>query len=94
MSDLTIDIRRLYGDPFEDGEREFLLDADLAANEVGIHISDITGNEVDGDGDPWSIALDHLVSLANVIADLRDEFPEASRWLEHECGWTAREESS
>lgn len=45
------------------GDERLLLDADKAANYIGDLISSFTHEEVDGDGDAWSIVCEHLASL-------------------------------
>lgn len=74
-------------DPFEEGERKYLLDEDVAAEQVAELISSITHNEVDGDGTPWWIVLAHLAGVASIIADVRDRFPEADAYLTDEYCW-------
>lgn len=60
---------------------------DAASNQIAEHISAITGDEVDGDGDPWSIVCQHLDGVAEAIADVRRRFPAADAHLRNEYAW-------
>ncbi len=86
-ADLT-KLRQDYGDPYEDGERDLLLDAELASTEIAAFISEMTGNEVDGDGDGWSIVVDHLSGIVEAVNDARRLSPLADARLVDEYGWT------
>jgi hypothetical protein len=50
-----------------EGDDRLILDADGAANYLASIISDFTGDEVDGDGDAWSIVCEHLAGLLDIL---------------------------
>ena len=77
-------------DPYVDrddlGADTLLLDADIAAEQVANLISWFTNDEVDGDGDPWSIALSHLADLVHSFSVAVGKFPEVAAWVRDEYG--------
>lgn len=81
-----------YVDKGDDLDAPLLLNADAAANYIASIISDFTGDEVDGDGDPWSIVCEHLSglldNLRNVI--LIPEHDQIRDLLDAEYGLTIR----
>lgn len=84
----TLHLSRVHdGDPYEDGEREYLLDCDVAVANIARILEVTTGREVDGDGDPWSIVCAALVDYASVIDEARGRFPDLDAWLASEYSW-------
>lgn len=56
-------------EPAAVGHDETLLHAETAANFIACLVSDFTGEEVDGDGDPWGIACQHLSGLLHNLRE-------------------------
>lgn len=77
-------------DPYVDAEdvkpHEVYLDLDGAAEQVASIVSWFTNDEVDGDGDPWSIALSHLADLVHSFSVAVGKFPEVAAWFRDEYG--------
>lgn len=66
---------------------DLLLDADTAANFIASIVSNFTEEEVDGDGDPWSIACEHLDTLLTNVKAILLRHPAALSELASECGY-------
>jgi len=79
--------RSTHAEDWETACREVGVEYDAASNEIAGLISAITGDEVDGDGDPWSIVCQHLDGVAEAIADVRRRFPDADAHLRNEYAW-------
>lgn len=80
--------RSTHAEDWETACRAIGVEYDAASNEIAEHISAITGDEVDGDGDPWSIVCQHLDGVAEAIADVRRRFPDADAHLRSEYAWS------
>lgn len=70
-------------------DTKLLLDADAAANYIASIISDFTGDEVDGDGDPWSIVCEHLSGLLDNLREVLNIHTQPAWAHTPECGAAA-----
>jgi hypothetical protein len=66
--DCYIELGEVIGAGLADDDR-LILDADGASNYIANLISGFTGDEVDGDGDPWSIVCEHLHGLLHNLSE-------------------------
>jgi hypothetical protein len=87
---MRLPIDYVYGTEVVIREEETFVTACHASDLIADIISTVTGNEVDGDGDPLDIALDHLERLALTINHCREKFPELNQYLASEYGWDSQ----
>jgi hypothetical protein len=64
--DCYIELGEVIGAGLANDDR-LILDADGASNYIANLISGFTGDEVDGDGDAWSIVCEHLAGLLSIL---------------------------